>query len=75
MAAMLLNSERAIQMSVYVVRAFVRFRKMLSSTAALTHRLEALEQSVAALDSDTRKQFDQVYEAILGLMRPANPRQ
>ena len=75
MAAMLLNSDRAIQMSVYVVRAFVRFRKMLASTATLSHRLEALEQSVAALDSDTRKQFDLVYEAILGLMRPANPKQ
>ncbi len=75
MAAMLLNSERAIQMSVHVVRAFVRFRKTLASTTALNHRLEALEQSVTALDADTRKQFDQVYEAILGLMRPANPRQ
>ena len=75
MAAMLLNRERAIQRSVYVVRALVRFRKMLSSTAALTRRLEALEQSVATLDPDTRKQSDQVYEAILGLMRPANPRQ
>jgi hypothetical protein len=30
--------------------------------------MEALERSVAALDADTRKQFDQVYEAILGLM-------
>ena len=29
-----------------------------------------LEKSVAALDADTRKQFDQVYEAILGLMSP-----
>jgi hypothetical protein len=27
-----------------------------------------LERSVAALDAETRKQFDQVYEAILGLM-------
>jgi hypothetical protein len=26
------------------------------------------EKSVAALDAETRKQFDQVYEAILGLM-------
>jgi hypothetical protein len=49
MVAMLLNCERAIQMSVYVVRAFVRFRQLLSSTTALTHRLEALEQPVAAL--------------------------
>ena len=75
MAAMLLNSERAIQMSVYVVRAFVRFRKALASNAALVHRLEALESSVTALDADTRKQFDQVYEAILGLMGPEKRKQ
>jgi len=30
--------------------------------------LDVLKRSVAALDADTRRQFDQVYEAILGLM-------
>ena len=33
----------------------------------MARRLETLERSVAALDADTRKQFDHVYEAILGL--------
>lgn len=68
MAATVLSSPRAVQMSVYVVRAFVKLRQALASTSALSRRLETLERSVAALDSDTRKQFDQVYEAILGLM-------
>jgi hypothetical protein len=68
MAATILNSPRAVQMSVYVVRAFVKLRQALASTTALARRMEALERSVAALDADTRKQFDQVYEAILGLM-------
>lgn len=68
MAATILNSPRAVQMSVYVVRAFVKLRQALASNAAMARRLETLERSVAALDSDTRKQFDQVYEAILGLM-------
>ena len=68
MAAMVLNSPRAIQMSVYVVRAFVKLREALTSSARLVRRLDALEKSVAALDGDTRRQFDQVYEAILGLM-------
>ena len=68
MAATILNSPRAAQMSVYVVRAFVKLRQALASTSALARRMEALERSVAALDADTRKQFDQVYEAILGLM-------
>jgi hypothetical protein len=70
MAATVLNSPRAVQMSVYVVRAFVKLREVLASNSTLARRLETLERSVAALDADTRKQFDQVYEAILGLMSP-----
>ena len=68
MAATILNSPRAVQMSVYVVRAFVQLRRMLASNAELARKLEVLERSVATLDAGTRKQFDQVYEAILGLM-------
>lgn len=71
MAAMILNSPRAVEMSVYVVRAFVQLRQMLASNAGPARKLEALERSVATLDADTRKQFDQVYEAILGLMGSA----
>jgi hypothetical protein len=54
MAATILKSQRAAQMSVYVVRAFVKLRQALAST---------------------RKQFDQVYEAIIGLMSPAAKKQ
>lgn len=68
MAAMVLNSARAVQMSVYVVRAFVEMRQIAASNAATLRRLDSLERSVAALDAETRKQFDQVHEAILGLM-------
>lgn len=68
MAATILNSPRAVQMSVYVVHAFVQLRQMLASNAVLARKLDALERSVATLDADTRKPFDQVYEAILGLM-------
>lgn len=75
MAATILNSPRAVQMSVYVVRAFVELRAAAASNAALARKLEALEKSVAALDSGTRQRFDQVYEAILGLMNPGIRRQ
>ena len=47
MAATLLNSPRAIQMSVYVVRAFVKLRKLLASNTSMVRRLEALERSVS----------------------------
>jgi hypothetical protein len=68
MAATILTIPRAIQMSVYVVRAFVRFRKSLATQTDLARELELLKRSVATLDAATRRQFDQVYEAILGLM-------
>jgi hypothetical protein len=34
-----------------------------------------LKKSVATLDADTRRQFDLVYEAILGLTDPATKKQ
>ena len=75
MAASVLNSPRAVQMSVYVVRAFVKARELLNSHADLARELGALRKSVATLDADTRRQFDVVYEAILGLMNPSARRQ
>jgi hypothetical protein len=75
MAATILNSPTAVEMSVLVVRAFVKLRQMLASSAALTHRLEALERSVATLDANTRQEFVRVYQAILKLMGPASSEQ
>lgn len=49
MAATILNSPRATEVSVYVVRAFVRLRKMLASNAELAKRLDNLEQTTEAL--------------------------
>ena len=48
MAATVLNSPRAVQMSVFVVRAFVAMREALSNTAALARKLAALEREVKA---------------------------
>jgi phage regulator Rha-like protein len=71
MAATILNSPRAVEMSVYVVRAFVKLREVLASHTELARKLETLEKSVASLDANTRRQFEEVYGAILSLMGPA----
>ena len=63
MLANVLNSERAAQTSVLVVRAFVRLRQLLSSNAELARKLEALENKY-----DT--QFKVVFDAIRQLMSP-----
>jgi hypothetical protein len=44
MAANILNSPRSVQMSVFVVRAFVRMRNFLGETHDLARRLNALEK-------------------------------
>lgn len=74
MAATVLSSPRAVQMSVYVVRAFVRLREVLAANEGLARKLEALEKSVATLDAGTRKQFEEVYRAIRALMTPPVPK-
>ena len=43
MAATILNSPRAVEMSVYVVRAFVQLREMLASNKELARRFAQLE--------------------------------
>ena len=75
MAATILSSPRAVEMTVYVVRAFVRLRRVLASHVELARELDELKRSVADLDADTKRQFDQVYEAILGLMGTSVRRQ
>lgn len=61
MAANVLNSKRAIEASVWVVRAFVRLRRVLATHAELSKRLDELE---AKYD----KHFAVVFEAIRELM-------
>ena len=66
MAANVLNSQRAIEASVYVVRAFVRLRAMIASNKELAKRLDELEKKY---DS----QFKVVFDAIRELMTPSAP--
>ncbi|HWN97367.1 MAG TPA: ORF6N domain-containing protein [Methylomirabilota bacterium] len=50
MLASILNSERAVEMSVFVVRAFVRMREVLTSNRLLAAKLDELENRVGAHD-------------------------
>jgi hypothetical protein len=70
MAASVLNSARATEMSVYVVRAFVQLRELLFTHQALADKLAELEQRVAAHDES----LNDVIDAIRALMaRPSAP--
>ena len=51
MAATILNSPRAVEMSLYVVRAFVHLRELLASNTELARRLDELEGKLQAHDA------------------------
>lgn len=70
MVASVLNSKRAVEMSVYVVRAFVRLRALLASNRELGRKLDLLEKSVAVLDADSRRQFKELRTLVFSLAMP-----
>ena len=61
----LLNSPRAIQVNIEIMRAFVRFRQMLSTHVDLARKLKTLEKKYD-------EQFKVVFEAINELMEPVD---
>ena len=66
MAATVLNSPQAVQMSLAVVRAFVKLRRMALSVEGLARKVDALEQKYD-------KQFKVVFDAVRRLMNPPEP--
>ncbi|MEO3690544.1 ORF6N domain-containing protein [Roseateles paludis] len=86
-AANVLASPQAVEMGIYVVRAFVRLRELAGIHADLANRLAELESKTdglaertegLALDHDTfrrntRNQLKQLIEAVNQLMAPPDP--
>jgi len=66
MLSSVLNSERAIQVNIEIMRAFVKLRQMLSSNAVLSRRLNELERKYD-------RQFKVVFDAIRKLMSLPQP--
>lgn len=66
MAASVLNSHRAIEVSVHVVRAFVKLREMLRSHTELAGKLAELEDRIQGHDDEIKV----LIEAIRELMEP-----
>jgi len=66
MAANMLNSETAVEMSVYVVRAFVRIREFLATHKELAIKFAELERKLATHD----RQILEIVKVIKQLMAP-----
>ena len=67
MLSSVLNSKRAVQVNIEIMRTFVRLRKMMSTHKDLARKLDALEKKYDA-------QFKVVFDAIRQLMTPPEPR-
>ena len=66
----ILNSGRAIQVNIAIMRTFVKLREMLSSKKELVHKLTLLENRIEKHDGEIKANFG----AIRQLMTPAVPR-
>ena len=71
MAAAVLNSQHAVDVSVYVVRAFVQMRDTLAAHRQLGKRLDELERKLGTHD----RAIGQILEAIRLLTQPSGPPQ
>lgn len=60
-----LNSERAIEVNIQIIRVFVKLREMIASNKELSRRLDELEKKYDV-------QFRVVFDAIRELMTPAD---
>jgi hypothetical protein len=81
MAATVLNSGRAVQMSVFVVRAFVRLREMLATNRRLANKINELENRLDTHDSVIQELIEAIKELTtppeaprrrIGFQLPAN---
>jgi hypothetical protein len=70
MAASVLNSDRAVEVSVFVVRAFVRMSRMLASHRQLALKLAELEARVSTHD----RSIQSLLAAIRSLITPPEPK-
>lgn len=66
MSATILNSDRAVAMSVYVIRAFVEMRDQIMANAALLKRLAEIDKTLLLHDSALRD----IYQKLLPLLEP-----
>jgi ORF6N domain len=64
MAASLLNSRRAVDTSIYVVRAFVRLREASTAHAALLGKLKEIERKLGDHDEDLKDMFGMLHRIL-----------
>jgi ORF6N domain-containing protein len=67
MASTVLNSPRAVKMSIFIIRAFVRLREQQATNAAILKRLAEIDKSLFIHDASLRD----IYQQLRPLLEPA----
>jgi hypothetical protein len=67
MAANILRSGRAVQMSIFVIRAFVRLREQITANTAILKRLAEIDRTLLQHDASLRD----IYRRLMPLLQPA----
>jgi len=70
MAANVLNSAQAVRMSVFVVRAFVKMRELLSATGDLARQLKELEAKLTSRLDVHETAIVEVLQRIMDILKP-----
>jgi hypothetical protein len=65
-AANILRSDRAVAMSVYVIRAFIELREKIAANAAILKRLAEIDKTLLEHDTALRE----IYQKLLPLLAP-----
>ena len=73
MLASILNSAKAVEASVYVVRAFVRLREVLASHKDLAQKLKELENKYEGHDEQIREIIEAINQLLLPPEKPKPP--
>ncbi len=74
MAASVLSSPQVVEMSIYVVRAFVRLREALAGNRELARKIAELERRIGARLADHDQAIAEILGAIRQLTTPLEPR-
>ncbi len=73
MAANILNSPRAVAMSVYIVRAFIKTREDLAANAAILKRLAEIDKTLLLHDAALRDIFHKIRPLLEPPLVPRKP--
>jgi len=69
MLSSVLNSEKAVQVNIAIMRAFVQLRKFLQSNESLTNKLQVLEKETKKRFEEQQEQINLIFEAIKQLIK------